>query len=140
MKTLILNAAKLISALGIITGLVWGVFKFYNGLQDGQEEILQQVEYLQVDQVFISEGVEDLTQRVIKNTDTLDKIFDHQAMQDEALSDMESAARFYIHNQKTFTEEAMEEAVEYILKKKQLESDSLYRYRISESEIIFEPQ
>jgi len=106
----ILNILKIIGALSVFTVAMWGVFKFYNGIQRGQEEILTEIEYIQVDQGFLSEDL-------VRIQDTLDDIINHQKKQDMHMNDMQAAAKFYIRNQKNITEEAMEEAIEIMLKK-----------------------
>lgn len=117
MKQLIINAGKILGGIGAMTAIIWGGFKFYDNLTDGQADILEQVEYINIEQSMINEDIQELKQQGVEITDTLKDIITHQKKQDQHMNDMERAARFYIRNQEVMTKDLMEETLEEILKK-----------------------
>ena len=131
----IISIAKI---FGVIAGTVttlWLGFKAYDNIIDGQEDMQESVDNMEVMQTFIFEDITAIN-------DSLEDIVGHQKHQDQHMDDMESAARFYIHNQKALTEEAMEEALEIMMKRKEISMRS--SFTISpladrEYEIEFEP-
>lgn len=108
------NIAKYFITFASFVTVCFGAFKLVDSIRDDVSDIKDNMEYNSVEQGFISEDIMDIK-------DSLKRVEDHQKKQDEYMSDMESAARFYIHNQKTMTEEAMEEALKILLKKNGLD-------------------
>ena len=98
--------AGVIAAVATIGGAAIYAYRF----QERQEEVLETVEFINVEQSFMAEDLEEIK-------DSLKDITDHQATQDEHMEDMKRAARFYIHNQEEMTTNAMEEALDLLLKK-----------------------
>ena len=99
--------------IGIITGTlatVGGVFWYLDSIQDSVDKNTETLEYVNAEQSLLSGEVQRLQ-------DSLNDIIDHQKMQDEHMADMKRAAQFYIKNQKTFTDEAMQDALDMFLKK-----------------------
>jgi len=96
-------------AAGSIT-ILYGVFTFFDGLKDEQTDILEMVEYNNVELGFMAKDITGIQ-------DTLEDIMGSQVKQGQRMVDMESAAKFYIRNQKQMTDDAMQDAVETILKK-----------------------
>lgn len=95
-----------ITAVGVIGGAAIYAYQF----QERQNKVLETVEYINVEQSFMANDIMQIK-------DSLKDITDHQVKQDQHMRDMENAARFYIHNQAEMTENAMEEALEMLLKK-----------------------
>lgn len=110
MKKIIISVSKGIAALTVITGAVWGFFRAYDNIMDNQADQQEMLEHISIEQSFFAEDIEGIK-------DTLKDITTHQKRQDQHMADMERAAGFYIRNQQEMTEEAMEDALEVILKK-----------------------
>jgi hypothetical protein len=107
------KALGILQNIGIVTGALVtlaGVFWYLDSIQDNVSNNTEMLEYINAEQSLLSGEMQGLQ-------DSLDRIIDHQKVQDEHMADMESAARFYIHNQKKITDEAMEDALELFLKK-----------------------
>ena len=109
MKILI-NIAKYLTAISVVTAAVWGGFKLYDNIIDGQKDILDEVVILKSQQGIIIGNVTD-------NKLEVQKILDHQKVQDSHMKSMENAAKFYINHQQKITEDAMQDALEILLKK-----------------------
>ena len=95
-----------ITAVAVIGGAAIYAYQF----REGQEEILETVEYINTEQTFMADDIMEIK-------DSLDDITDHQEAQDQHMRDMAVAAEFYIKNQRVMTEKSMEEALSAILKK-----------------------
>ena len=104
---------NILQKFGVITGAVatrGGVFWYLDKIQDNVTKNTETLEYINIEQSMMSG-------QIYKLQDSLDDITDHNKKQDAHMIDMEGAARFYIRNQKQMTEDAMEDALETILKK-----------------------
>jgi len=97
-----------IATISITT--LYGVFTYLDGIKDSQADILETVGYINIELTFQSNDIAGIK-------DTLKDIIDFQSKQGEQMTDMENAAKFYIRNQKQMTDDAMQDAVETILKK-----------------------
>lgn len=103
----------ILKQIGVVTGAigtVWVIFTAWDALRDQGKQTQEMIVDVW-EEVVIQQGeIEDIN-------DTLKRLETHMGKQDAHMKDMENAAKFYLHNQKDLTEEAMEEAVEAILKK-----------------------
>lgn len=100
-------AGKVVGALATIGAFIVGGYKIYSKV----DKINETVEYINVEQSMMGASLESIK-------DSLDKITDHQKVQDAHMENMTSAAKFYIKNQKALTEDAMEDALNLFMNKK----------------------
>ena len=90
-------------SIGGLAVVVWGGFRIYDNITDGQDQILDEMTTFRAQQGDM--------------IDTLENIREHQNVQDKHMISMERAAEFYINHQKEITEEAMGDILDVILKK-----------------------
>jgi hypothetical protein len=109
----VLNIAKYITGIVGAIGVLYGAFKLYDNLQDGQDDILETVEHINIEQSLMSEDIEGIK-------DTLERFEDKQdgiAKEIEAHHDAIENLGWAITNQGNFTPEQLEEILDRMLKK-----------------------
>lgn len=104
------NAWKVMAAVAGFSAIIWGGFRLYYTLVDTQDMVVDVWD----NQNLIEANIEEKLNAV---DDSLEDIQMHMVKQDQHMKDMEKAAAFYIRNQKEMAEEAMEDALEIMLKK-----------------------
>jgi len=114
---ILLNISKYLMSIGGLTVIIWGGFRIYDNITDGQDQILDEMTTFKNQQGYVMGRMENINNKVNNLHDSLKQIMDHQNTQNEHMASMERAAGFYIRNQKEMTEEAMEDALDVILKK-----------------------
>ena len=107
---LLLIIAKYITAVAVIGGAaLWFDARFDDSVKN-QEVVMdsiatlrQEVEYINVEQSFMSEGIDNINTKVDENT--------------EKLTDITRAGKFYIEHQEEYTKDQLEDIMDEILKK-----------------------
>jgi len=113
MKKLILDIAKVIGAVATIGGsALWFDAKFDTST-DKQEEVLELVEYINIEQQLMAEDITGIKDSVKGLENKLDIVQGEQEVHHEAIDNLGWAIR----NQDNFTPEQMEEILDRMIKK-----------------------
>ena len=106
----IFNIAKYIGTIAGACAVIWGAYSMFDNIRDSQEDIIEKVEYINIEQTFMAEDISNIND-TLKNME--DKIDDNS----ESLSDLYRAGKFYLDNQEQYTKEQLEQIMDEILKK-----------------------
>ena len=100
----VLSIAK---GIGILIGTVtvlYGAFRGYDNIIDNQEKQQVEIEYINVEQTFLSEGINEIKDSISKVENELSSIREEQESHHEAITDL----GWMMRNQDVFTPEQME--------------------------------
>ena len=106
MKQIIVIASKVVGTLTGLVAAVWGVFAFYHGIMDRFDKIDESIEYINIEQAFISKDILSIHDTLT----VMNGSIQYNTGMNERLIWMEK-------NRRQFTPEQMEILLEEFLKK-----------------------
>lgn len=103
----------------VVAGASFAAFKWSDGITDGQEEIMETVEHINIEQAFLSEDIAGINDTLIK----LDNKFESLKEADKIQSASIERLAWMIENKEQFTPDQWKIIMdEYLKKNSELES------------------